>query len=100
MNRSRIENLVQIIFPLFGLTILNLLRNAAQANAQTLANIEINVPIPFFYNIPMKPLSNFEVAVFNVSDCNEWYLYRYGGEATEEDREYFGRNEGVPMWDP
>jgi hypothetical protein len=65
------------------------------------ANINIEVPVPFIYNIPLKPLSNFpDSMVFNVSDCNEWYLYRFNESATDEDREFFGSNTGYPINKP
>lgn len=48
----------------------------------------------------MKPLSNFESIVFNVSDCHEWYMYGWGEDATEEDKLFFGENTGLPMSKP
>jgi len=62
--------------------------------------MNIAVPIPFIYNMPLKPLSNFESTVFSVTDCNEWYMYNFGAEATEADKAYFGFNDGVPMTKP
>lgn len=61
------------------------------------ANTEIRIPIPFFYNIPLGPLSNIPGSFFNVSECDEWYLYQYGPNSTAEDRNYFGENKGLPM---
>jgi hypothetical protein len=68
--------------PMFGLACVHLLRAAVLANAEVLANTNIAVPIPFIYNIPMKPLSNFESIVFNVSDCNEFYTFDFEEGAT------------------
>ena len=48
------------------------------ANVEVFANMNIAVPVPFIYNVPLKPLSNFpEVSVFNVSDCHAWYMYKF-----------------------
>lgn len=82
---------------MFGLACVHLLRAAVLANAEVLANTNIAVPIPFIYNIPMKPLSNFESIVFNISDCNEFYSFDFEESATDEDRIYFGENNGTPM---
>ena len=70
------------------------------ANAGVVANLNIIVPIPFIYNIPLKPLSNFENIVFNVSECNEWYLYTFEPDTPQEDKEFFGRNPGSPLLRP
>lgn len=61
---------------------MHILRHAVLANAEVIANINIIVPVPFFYNIPMKPLSNFENIVFNVSECDEWYMYTFENDTT------------------
>lgn len=67
------NTITQIVCPLFGLFTVHFLRQVVLANADVIANVNIVVPIPFMYNIPMKPLSNFDHIVFNVSECNEWY---------------------------
>jgi hypothetical protein len=85
---------------MFGLLTVYILRAAVLANAQAFANINIIVPIPFMYNIPLKPLSNFEHIVFNVSDCNEWYMYAYANDTPSEDKIFFGENTGQPMVRP
>ena len=94
------NTIMQIVCPIFGLACVSILRAAVMANADIIANISIVVPIPFIYNIPMKPLSNFEHIIFNVSDCNEWYMYKFEDGVPEEERKYFGSNEGVPLISP
>ena len=65
-------------------------------------NDTVALPIPFFYNIPLKPFRSFGAfTFFNVTECNEWYLYKFNSTSTDEsDRAYFGHNEGVPMTKP
>jgi len=76
------------------------LREAIVSNSEVFANSEINIPIPFFYNMPLKPVSTFR-QFFNVTDCLEWYLYSFNNEtATQEDKEFFGYNDGLPMRNP
>lgn len=58
------------------------LRSVAMANTQVLANTEIRIPIPFFYNLPLGPISNIPGSFFNVSECHEWYMYQYSPNST------------------
>lgn len=62
----------------------------------------ISLPIPFFYNMPLKPFRSFDAfTFFNVTECEEWYLYQFNeNTTTQEDRDYFGMNEGLPMNKP
>lgn len=48
----------------------------------------------------MKPLSNFENIVFNVTDCNEWYMFDFDKGVSKEDREFLGENTGIPLMNP
>jgi hypothetical protein len=87
----------QIVFPIFGLATVNFLKAATIANIEVFANMNIAVPIPFVYSVPLKPLSNFpDQSVFNVTQCLEWYMYAFGPETNQEDRDYFGTNTGLP----
>lgn len=92
--------IMQIVCPIFGLACVAILRSIAQANAEVVANLNIMVPVPFVYNIPLKPLSNFESIIFNVTDCNEWYMYSFNDSVPDSDRQYFGTNEGSPIFRP
>ena len=51
------------------------------------------MPIPFYYNLPLKALSSLGM-FFNVTNCNEWYMYSFDEGTTQQDRDYFGFNEG------
>ena len=78
------------------------LKEALVAQTIVIMNENISLPIPFFYNIPLKPFRSFGgFSFFNVTDCNEWYLYGFNkSTTTEKDKEYFGMNEGIPMTKP
>jgi len=65
---------MQILAPCFGLYCLMFIRDALVANSDVLANININLPVPFIYNFPLKPLASFGM-FFNVTECDEWYMY-------------------------
>jgi len=91
---------MQIVCPIFGLACVAILRSCIMANADVLANLNIAVPVPFVYNIPLKPLSNFDSIIFNVTDCNEWYMYKFEDSVPTSDRLFFGSNPGTPLERP
>ena len=53
-----------------------LLRESVTANMDVFANLSVAVPVPAIYNIPLKPFASFG-KFFNVTDCNEWYMYHF-----------------------
>ena len=76
------------------------LGEAVVQSSQVFANKEIAVPIPHYYNLPLKALSALGM-IFNVTSCDEWYMYSFNkSTTTQEDRDYFGFNEGKDMWNP
>ena len=48
----------------------------------------------------MKPLSNFDDFFFNITDCNEWYMYQFTSNTTSRDKNFFGHNQGFPLVNP
>lgn len=34
---------------------------------------------------------------FNVSECNEWYLFQFDQNIKESDKQFFGQNEGTTL---
>lgn len=71
-SRQKLTNLLQLLLPVVLLSLCMFLREAIVSNTAVFANQDISLPIPFFYNLPLKPLSAFG-QFFNVSDCLEWY---------------------------
>lgn len=53
-------------------------------NTEVFLNDEnISLPIPFFYNMPLKPFRSFDAfTFFNVTECEEWYLYQFNENTT------------------
>lgn len=86
-----------MLVPLFSLLVICFLRKVVLANADFISNTEIRLPVPFFYNIPLRPLSQLPGSIFNVTDCNEWYMYQFKDSVSAEDKKFFGFNEGVPI---
>jgi hypothetical protein len=73
-SRQMCTNIAQIIVPILGLLLVCFVREVVLSNADVIANQKISIPIPFFYNLPLKPLAIFG-AYFNATECDEWYLY-------------------------
>ena len=78
-----VANLIQLFAPLFGLVVLVFLREALLDQSSAFLNEVISVPVPSFFNVPLQPFSTFaSFTFFNVSDCNEWYLYKFNENTT------------------
>lgn len=78
-------NVVSLFAPLFGLVCLVFLREALLDQSAAFINEIISVPIPQFFNVPLQPFSTFaSFTFFNVSECNEWYLYKFNPNTTNE----------------
>lgn len=101
-SRQRVTNIIQVLTPVLGLAVIVFLREALISQTAVFLNESISLPIPFFYNIPLKPFRSFGAfTFFNVTECNEWYLYQFNqSTTTEADRSYFGSNDGLPMRNP
>ena len=94
ISRQIWTNVIQIIVPTFGLIVVQLIRGVILANSNTIGNKIIQVPVPFLMNIPLKPLSVFGQH-FNVTDCQEWYMYEFAQETQQADREFFAGSDGM-----
>mmetsp|Transcript_30150 Transcript_30150/g.29445 ORF Transcript_30150/g.29445 Transcript_30150/m.29445 type:complete len:447 (+) Transcript_30150:387-1727(+) len=56
----------------------------------------IYVPFPYVYSLDYKTLASV-IGFFNVTDCNQWYMYEFEKDLPQSDREFFGHNYGMPM---
>lgn len=90
---------LQIFIPVFGLAVMSLIRDILASNADVLANQKVEIPIPHFFNLPLKSFNSLGL-FFNITECDEYYLYQFANGTTQEDRDYFGYNEGVPLEKP
>lgn len=88
-----------ILVPIFGLMCLCFVRDAVVSNSDVFANINIAVPVPYIFNVPLKPLASFG-QFFNVSECDEWYMFQFDNSTADKDKQFFGSNNGHPMLFP
>lgn len=65
---------LQIFIPVFGLAVMSLIRDILAANADVLANQKVEIPIPHFFNLPLKSFKSLGL-FFNITECDEFYLY-------------------------
>jgi hypothetical protein len=92
-------NLCQIITPVLVLFIVLILKEVSKSNIEFMAEFSLYLPVPFIFHIPYEPLSNFG-KVFNITECDQWYFYEFKDTVTQEDKDFFGYNSGMPMGDP
>lgn len=47
------------------------------------------VPMPYVYNMDYQGIADL-TGVFNISDCNIWYMFEFDKKVPLEEREFFG----------
>ena len=50
-------------------------------------------------NLPYSNIGGLGLP-FNVTNCDQWYLYSIAEDAPEGTRDYFGTNSGYPIYKP
>ena len=73
-------------------------RSGVLANTDSIFNESISIPVPLFYNIPASLFDTFGI-LFNTTTCDEWYLYKFDDGISEEDKKFFGKNDGSFLFD-
>jgi hypothetical protein len=53
------------------------LREGALQHTDLFANQEMALPFPFWFNLPLKPLSAMR-KLLDVTDCHQWYMFQFG----------------------
>jgi len=92
-------NICQVLTPIFGLLVVVAMKEVGGSNLQYIGDLHIYVPIPQMFHLPYKPLSSLG-KVFNVSECDQWYLYSFDHGASQESKDFFGYNTGSPIHRP
>ena len=92
-------NICQILTPIIGLFVVHALRKLGESSLDMFTDRSLYIPIPYIFNIPYKPFQAL-ASYFNISDCNQWYLFDFAEEATSDTREFWGENRGQPMLKP
>lgn len=59
----------------------------------------MSLPFPLLNNVPFKSITTFG-SPYNITDCNEWYLYRFDNSSDVQAQMFFGSNHGTPISSP
>ena len=84
-------NICQAITPIIGLCVVYVFRYLGTTSLDLINGKSMYIPIPFIFNLPLKPFSTFN-PYFNISDCNQWYLYQFSEHADDETKTFWGQN--------
>lgn len=56
------------------------------ANVSFLANVEIRLPVPYWYQVPLATIANLPMVPIEITECKEWYMYKTEGNSTYFER--------------
>ena len=92
-GRQKLTNVCQILTPITGLFVVQSLKNLGESSMRAVLDKTLYIPVPFLFNVPYMPLQSL-VSYFNISDCDQWYLYDFASDASEDTRHFWGMNRG------
>ena len=92
-------NICQCLTPIIGLLLIVLLQKIASSNISKYLEKPIYSGLPFMFNLPYQQIGGTGL-LFNISTCEQWYLYQFDEEAKEGSVENFGYNKGEPIYRP
>lgn len=56
--------------------------------------IPIGIKFPFIFNLPVYQRTKEADLIVRTTNCDEWYLFEFGEEIPDKDKEFFGFNVG------
>ena len=86
---------MQISIPVIGLLITWIIGAAGLDNISNLTNANVFNPVPYFFGIEYRALTNIVSEPIKVSNCDKWFFVDWGEEAIKATKEYFGKNDGI-----
>ena len=92
-------NICQLLTPIISLLLIILLKGIAQSNISKYIDAPIYSGLPYIFNIPLYSIGQLGV-LFNLTSCDQWYLYDFEDDASELTKEFWGHNEGTPIFTP
>jgi hypothetical protein len=76
-----------------------LLKKIASTNISNYIDEPIYSGLPFVLNLPYSSIGSLGL-IFNITTCDQWYLYNFEEDATLETRKFWGKNDGYPIFQP
>ena len=93
LTKQKGTMICQIITPIICLAFVFLIQIIVQANIGKSA-YGVKFDYPFFLNLPIYDRLQYSKLPIKITSCNEWYLYDFAADTPEEDKEFFGFNNG------
>jgi ABC-type multidrug transport system ATPase subunit len=76
-----------------------MLKGIAQSNISKYIDAPIYSGLPYIFNVPLYSVGQLGV-LFNLTSCDQWYLYDFDDDVSEMTKEFWGSNEGTPIFTP
>ncbi|CAI2381584.1 unnamed protein product [Moneuplotes crassus] len=92
-------NLCQLVTPIVSLLLIILLKNIADDNISEYVSAPIYDDIPYVLNFPIAPIGEMGLGL-TLTSCEQWYMYGFDDDIDQESRDFFGHNEGLPIYSP
>ena len=83
-----------MILPVFGLTMLWVVKVFSMDLLGNLLEVGFFIPFPFIFGLNYRPIANLLGNNIFVDNCDTWFYTVFSENATEADREYWGKNTG------
>ena len=97
------KRFMQIITPILCLGFIALLKIVVETQLNNLG-LNLKIDLPLLLNLNVYSKFNYINNLIRISNCdqvnkfqNQWYLFQFSNESSQNDYDYFGRNNGLPM---
>jgi hypothetical protein len=78
-----------------GLIIVATIREVGRLGILSIGDRVINVPFPQVFGLNFRALGTI-MNFISVIRCNKWFMYEFEKSVSQEDRAFFGWNDGSP----
>lgn len=93
ISRQKGSIICQIITPILCLGFIALIKLIVEENLSK-TGLTLKIQQPILFNIPIYQKLQYSNQPVRITNCDEWYLYDYDKDTPEEDKQFFGYNEG------
>ena len=92
-------NICQILTPVAGLMIVMGAETFLTKSIDKFADKVVYIPVPQIFNLNYKALGNIG-DFLQIDSCDQWYMYSFDDKVSQDERDFFGYNEGDPWSNP
>jgi len=84
-----------MITPILCLGFIALIKMIVETQIKN-TGLSVKNKMPFLFNLPIYSKFQYTKDLIKISNCEEWYLYKFGPLAKDEQsRNFFGYNDGL-----